>query len=183
MKNKLFLVTMCIILLSACGSSSNYYSWPAGTVLGENTQVLQGTIWAYTSLSSGSTDTIEFRPGGKLVSTAVPSGNHTWRRSDTTVEILYNNGYASYTGTIDLETQRIRGTGKNANGATWEFAMTPSSVEMMLMDAQQKAYERQEAQQRAQEANAEAARNMSDEWQKAMGEWNKMTDRINQSGR
>jgi hypothetical protein len=210
MKNKLFLAAACVVLFSTCESTSysptsynptpdnstpdrsNYYYWLEGTVLGEDTQYLQGSIWTKTNLHDGYTCTMEFRPGGNLVSTG--SSNNTWHRSGTLVEILTSDGYALLSGTIDSETQRISGTGKNAKGTTWEFIMTLSSAEMMQADAQQKAYERQQAQQEAQRQAQEAQRQAqeaqrrnqereSENLQKIQDNLNDAANRLNQYGR
>lgn len=88
------------------------------TTTGSSPSNLAGTVWTGPS-ADGGTMHCEFKSGGRMSISAAPA---TWQQEGSAVTMEIDNGYATYTGTIDGST--MSGTASNAAGNKWEWSIT-----------------------------------------------------------
>lgn len=91
---------------------------PACTTMETTAPRLAGTVWTGPS-ADGGTMHCEFKSGGRMSLSAAPA---TWRQDGAAVTMEVDNGFATYTGTIDGST--MSGTAHNAAGNQWQWSIT-----------------------------------------------------------
>ncbi len=90
----------------------------ACTTMGTSKRKLAGTVWTGPS-ADGATMLCVFKSGGRMSVSAAPA---TWQQEGSVVTMQINNGYATYTGTIDGST--MSGSASNVAGNQWEWSIT-----------------------------------------------------------
>ena len=125
---RLVLPCLAVLALSGCGSSSDSSSSPSSSSdisgtrwVGTETCIL-GSVSCLTGLPSPVT--YEFQSGGILRYTTIHGTFTTavWSQSGNTVNINYNNGYNTSTGTISGS--QMTGSGQNIVGYRYTYTVT-----------------------------------------------------------
>jgi hypothetical protein len=116
--------------------------WANVTLTGEDEPLLEGTTWTHSQTFSGagittvSTDTYEFRAGGRMVwrhkftssdgyNDESTGSDMTWQRDGNNIRIIGNGGFYLLEGTYYSATQRIMLTAENSRGEKWDETWEP----------------------------------------------------------